>query len=127
MQAQLEAVQASWAAAHDGRNQPATARNTTAQLLGAISVHVLGEFAELFRSYPQSFGRVSADCRNYLVVQVGNHFFCFAIYFLGRFAELCIQLAPEAFESGFGLGTVLLIHLLFSPSGLPDGRPLIMG
>lgn len=117
MQGQQEAAQASSAAAHDARNQPATAGSTTVQLLGAISVHVLGKLAELLRSYPQSFGRVRADCRHYLVVQVGNNFFCFAIYFLGCFAEFCIQLAPKAFESCFGLGTVLLIHLLFSPSG----------
>lgn len=56
MQVQQEAGQASSAAAHDARNQPATAGSTTVQLLGAISVHVLREFAELFRSHPQGFG-----------------------------------------------------------------------
>lgn len=56
MQAQQEAEQASSVAAHDERSQPATTRSKTAQLLGVIFVHVLGEFAELFRCYPQSFG-----------------------------------------------------------------------
>jgi hypothetical protein len=116
--AQRAAAQAWPVEAHDEHNRPATTGSTKTRLAGAafVLVHKLGEFVELIGRDAKRFGGMIANGRHHLVVQIGDDSFCLAIQFLGRFAELRIQLAPNPFEWGVGLGTVLLIHVFLSPS-----------
>src|ERR1051325_3385721 len=63
-----------------------------------------------------------ADGWNHLVVQIGNDALAFALQFLGRFAELRIQLASHAFEWRFP-AIVLWTHIVLSPWVTDCGRP----